>query len=127
MSVYPVTERDDSSVSQLGIVAWWNEDDQRGILLDAKGRAKGFNLSHVSLCLLENGTDSGHFVDVEGREQISRNSGKIEFFLHRVDLPSREQVHTLNGGFTPEAANLRSIYEKNSAEQAMRKQNRTAR
>lgn len=94
-----------------GIIAWFNDAEQKGMMLDAEGHAMAFDSRNLDEQLQETGCHEGHIVAAE----ISWRNG---FGLARMlRCPTLEE-------FREYEAVLRDVYEKNQIEQELRKAER---
>jgi hypothetical protein len=94
-----------------GIIAWFNDMEQKGMVLDVEGHAMAFDFRNLDEQLQETGCHEGHIVAAE----ISwRNGYGLARMLH---APTVEE-------FQEHEAVLRDVYQKNQIEQALRKAER---
>lgn len=90
----------------IGIIAWWNETDQRGMMLDVKGRALTILYRHLDAQLQEHGCHEGHIVAAIVMWRNGQGSIQI---LH---CPTVEEAAEFGGA-------LREVYQKNAMEKAL--------
>lgn len=88
------------------IVAWWNIEALKGILLDVDQQVYAFDSRNLSAELATSGVYAGHLVTVSLRWR--NGQAMVEVAMH----PSRDEV--ANWG-----EQLRVVYERNAMERAL--------